>query len=501
MRRRLLALSVVTVMLLSGCAVTSGASSSSENSRHLTWGWNLPSSWDPVTSTAGWDVHALALVYSGLTQLSPNGTVEPSLAQSWQYNTAGDKVTFTLRPSLTFSDGTPLDATAVKSSLERGRDQSNSTQAGQLKVITSIIVADATHVTLDLDQADYQIPLLLSGRTGFIVNPTAAKKDLAGLATKPAGSGPFVLTDYVPSAHADLVKNKHYWNQKHIFIDDVTVKPVTDPSVVVGGVQSGQFDLAVVPPSQVQNAKSAGLRVDVINALTVRVFDVNNTVAPFNNPKVLQAISRAIDRNALIKQGYFGEGTPNWQPFPKGYVAHDPELDNLYPFDQTQAKTLLKEAGHPNGISVALGIAAADSALAEVLQAQLAAADITVKLEVIPPANNNYITRQYPFVLDSFSGRESPLQALEVLYGPTGLMNLGRNAPASIQTAVDKARATPLDSPHYAANIQAAVKAAVTTMPNTFLFTWPRILIHKQSVTGIQHYLATQRFEDVHVGQ
>jgi peptide/nickel transport system substrate-binding protein len=494
MQRRLIALAAATAVLLSGCATGAGASSG-EPTRELTWGWALPTSWDPVTSTAGWDTHALSLVYAGLTQLDVEGNAVPALAEEWEYNEAGNEITFSLRDDLTFSDGSAIDAAAVKANLERGRDQSNSTLAGQLAIVTNVLVVDDTHVTVVLDQADYQVPLLFAGKTGLIVNP-AAFDDAETLTTQPEGAGPFALTDYVPSSHAELAKNDSYWDADRIFIDELRVEPVPDPAVAVASLQSGQFDVALVPPSQVEAVERAGLTAEIIKALTVRVFDINSTVAPFDQPEVPRAISHAIDRDALIASAYFGQGTPNWQPFPDGYAAHNPDLDDLYPYDVDTAKDLLTEAGYPD---LTLGIAEADSALAEVLQAQLAEAGIRLTLKVIPPANNNYVSREYPFVLDSFSGRESPLQALEVLYGPEGLMNLGRTAPGEIADAINLARATPLEAADYEKNVQAAVQTAVTSMPNTFLFTWPRILAHSTQVTGIQQWIGTQRWEDVKV--
>lgn len=487
-------------LVLSGCATAGGPSTDPDAPTELTWGWALPTSWDPVTSKAGWDTHALALVYDGLTQLDPDGNVVPGLAEEWVYSEDGTTVTFTLRDAA-FTDGSPVDAAAVKANLERGRDQADSTLAGQLKIVTGVDVVDEQTVAVHLDQADYQVPYLFAGKTGFIVNP-AAFDDVATLATQPEGSGPFALNEYVPNSHADLEKNADYWAADRIFIDEFHIAPVTDPATVVAGVQTGQFDVALVPPSQVQAAESANLIVEKIRALTVRALDVNNTIAPFDDPLVLQAISHATDRQALVDGAYFGQGTPNFQPFPAGYIAYDESLDDLYPYDVAKAKKLLADAGHPDGIDITLSLADTDSAIAEVLQAQWKEAGITVTLEVLPPGDiaTNYIQRDHPLVLDSFSGRQSPIQALEVLFGEEGLMNLGRNTPAEITAAVDLARATPTDSPDYEENLQSAVSTAVRTMPNTFLFTWPRILIHPDSVTGIQHWVDVQRWEDVKVG-
>lgn len=494
MRRRNFLAAGLALPVLAAC----GTGAQGSTSTKLAWGWTLPSTWDPVTSTVGNDVHALSLVYAAITKQDLKGNAVPALAESWKYNASGTEVTFTLRSGLTFSDDSALDAQAVRKSLLRGRDAPDSTIGAQLKVVKDIRVDSPTAVTLILDQADYQIPNLLAGKTGMIVNLAG---DTASLATKPAGAGPFALKQYVPGSHAALVKNASYWDAENIHVEDFELKTPPDPTVAVAGLQSGQFDIAVIPPSQIEAAKNAGLEVDVITVLTVRVLDVNNTVKPFDNPKFLQAVSHAVNREELVDTGFFGQGEKNWQPFPKGYVAYNSELEDLYPYDADRAKQLLAEAGHPNGVDITLWTNAAEDPLAELLQVQLTKVGIRTKIAVVTPGSNNYVTRKYPFVLDSFSGRESPVQAMEVLFGPSGLMNLGRNSPPELATAIDKARATPLDSPEYPAVIQAATATAVRSMPNTFLFSWPRIFARKPGVSGFEHYIGTQRFEGVRVKQ
>lgn len=501
-RHRLASLAVLAVasLALSACSTAQASGGADAGETSLTWGWQLPTSWDPVTSTAGWDTHALALVYDGLTQLNTEGEPVPGLAETWEYSEDGAAITFHLRADAVFSDGTPVTAESVKLNLERGRDQENSTLAGQLRIVTGVDAVDEHTVTVHLDQADYQVPYLFAGKTGFIVNP-AAFDDVASLATQPEGAGPFALTEYVPNAHATLEKNDEYWNADHIFIDDLSVVPVADDATAVAGISSGQWDVSIVPASQAQAADSAGLEVEEIKALTVRALDVNGTVAPFDDQRVLQAISHATDRQALVDSTYFGHGTPNWQPFPDGYVAHNEDLDDLYVYDVAAAKALLAEAGYPDGVDITLTLGEDDTALAELLQAQWAEAgiDVTLNVQAVGSLSQNYVQRTFPFVLDSYSGRQSPLQALEVLYGPEGLMNLGRQTPDELTAAIDTARATPTDDPEYAQRLQDAVEVGVRLQPNTFLFSWPRILIHEDRITGIQHWLDVQRWEDVKV--
>ncbi|GAA3655292.1 ABC transporter substrate-binding protein [Microbacterium marinilacus] len=502
--RRLAALLLASSLALAGCASGADAPSADGTAAAtggtITWGWALPSTWDPVTSAVGNDSHALALVYEAITQQTTEGDAAPGLAERWEYNDAGDEVTFFLREGLTFSDGTPLDADAVKESLLRGRDGEDSTVAAQLAVVTDIVVDSPTEVRLVLDQPDFQIPLLLSGKTGQIVSPAAAEADAAALATQPVGAGPFILEEYVPDSHATLRKNPDYWNAEHITVDEFVLKPTPDPSVIVAGLQSGQYNVVSIPASQVDSVEAAGFEVLKQEVLPVRVLDVNNTVEPFDDPRVTQAISHAIDRQELIDVANFGYGDPLWQPFPDGYVAHSDELDDLYPHDPARAKELLAEAGYPDGVDIELAISTEADPLAELLQQQLAEADIRVELVVQTPGQNNYITRQYPFVVDQFNARQSPVQSLEVLFGEEGLMNLGRNTPEDLPAAVDAARALPLDDPAYPDAIQNAIETAVTQMPNVFLYSITRFFAYTDDVEGLTGYVDTWRFDDVTVG-
>ncbi|MCK9895312.1 ABC transporter substrate-binding protein [Frankia sp. AgB32] len=505
-RRGFLGLGVLagSSVLLAACGSGGDAvSSTGKEGGTLRWGWAEVTSWDPVTSSAGWDVHALSLVYAALTKLDELGNPVPAAAESWKYNDRGDQITFVLRPGLTFSDGTPLNATAVKKSLERGRDFAGSLVAAQLVSMQTITANDdARTVTIGLSTVDYQIPSLLAGKTGMIVSPTAFAKDAKGLATKPVGAGPFRLTAYVPNQSAKLVRFPGYWDKANIHLDAFELYPAPEAATAIAALQSGRLDVAQLPGSQVAAAKSAGLEVQVIPSLVTTVLDVNVTKAPFDNPKVVEAFKYAIDRQALVQTQTFGLGTVNYQPFPPGYVGHDPSLDNAFGYDPDKAKKLLAEAGHATGLSVALTTTGQSSELSEQLQAQLAKVGVKLTIDTIPLSQATqimYIQHSRPIAVDGFAGRDSAVQAFQVLFGDQGLMNPGRRTPPELTAALQKVRHTPLDDPSYPTVLQAATKIAVEQMPNIFLFTQPRILARKKNVSPLGNYLAVQRFEGVRV--
>jgi peptide/nickel transport system substrate-binding protein len=491
-----------SVALLAGCGDGAAATATGAGGGTLKWGWALPTSWDPVTSSAGWDVHVLSLVYAGLTKLDQHGSAVPALATSWRYNADGTSVTFTLRPGLTFSDGTALDATAVKQSLERGRDYPKSLVAPQLVNVKAISAPDPRTVVLQLGVPDYQIPNLLAGKTGMVVSPAAFTADAAGLATKPVGAGPFTLTSYVQNEKAVLARNPRYWDTANIKLAGVEAYPLPDTSTVVASLASGQYDVAQIPGSQVAAAKAAGLVVQVIPSLVVAVLDVNVTKKPFDDPKVAQALKYAVDRQALLKTAQFGYGEVAYQPFPKGYPGYAPNLDGIYAYDPGKAKALLAEstyAGRPVDLQITT---ATPQGVPEQLQAQLNAVGFNATIEVIPQAQATqivYVQHSRALFVDQFAGRDSAVQAFQVLFGAQGLMNPGRRTPPELAPALAKVSQTPLDDPGYPQALQAATAVAVKAMPNVFLYTVPRILARRKAVSAIPEFTVVQRFEGVTV--
>ncbi len=506
---------LVTITALAACgSATSGtgasgstpsSSSSSGASGTLNWEWELPTSWDPVTSSAGWDMHVLGLVYASITTLNAAGTVVPGLATSWTYAPNGKSVTFTLRPGLKFTDGTPLNAEAVKENIDRGQTQANSTQASELAVISKVIVNSATSFTLDLTQVDYQVPDLLAGKDGMMVSP-ASFKDVGAIPTHPVGAGPFILTSYVPDSHASLVRNPGYWDASQIHIENFNVLDITEPAQILAALESGQVNVAYIAGNQVASAKAAGFKIAIIPSEVVNELDVQTTTAPFNNPLVVEAINYAINRQAILQVQAAGYGSIAYQPFPAGFVGYSPELANLYPYNPTKAKQLLAEAGYAHGLTVTLTATSDDDSLAEQLQGQLEQVGITVNISNISEDTETqylYLDKTIPFAIDGTAGRMSPVEMLDVLYSQQGLMNVDgktSSTSAAVAAALSEALTIPLTSPDYAAALQNAVVTAVKDDPiHIWLYTNPRIFAYSPTVTGIPYDLVQQRWEGVRV--
>ncbi|HEY1824289.1 MAG TPA: ABC transporter substrate-binding protein [Trebonia sp.] len=491
-----------------GSAASGSVAAASGASGTLNWEWELPTSWDPVTSSAGWDMHVLGLVYASVTTLNSAGTVEPGLASSWKYAADGKSVTFTLKPGLKFSDGSPLSATSVAENIKRGQTQPNSTVASELSVISKVVVNSPVSFTLDLAQVDYQVPDLLAGKDGMIVNPayfTAGK--VASLATQPEGAGPFTLTAYVPDSHASLVRNAGYWDASQIHIQNFNVLDITQPEQILSALESGQVNVAYIAGNQVAAAKAAGFKIDVIPSEVVEEVDVQTTTAPFKNPQVVQAINYAINRQALVQVQESGYGTAAYQPFPQGFVGYSAKLADEYPYNPTKAKQLLAAAGYSSGLTITLTNTSTTDSLAQQLQSQLEAVGIKVTIDDVPADTETqylYLDKTIPLAVDGTAGRMSPVEMLDVLYSQQGLMDVDgktSSVSATVTTALNNALTVPLDSPAYPSALQNAVTTAVEGDPiHIWLFTEPRIFAYSSTVSGIPSDLVQQRWEGVTVG-
>lgn len=481
----LTALLAVPALVVSACA-GSGSAASAGGLATLNWATSyFPTHWDPVVSGSGAQFRELALVYASLTRTDAKGNAVPDLAESWKYNTAGDEITFHLRPNLTFSDGTPVNADAVKDAIDRAKNQKNSSIFGDLTSIKSVTTIGALDVLVHLTQTDYQIPLLFGERVLQIASPTAAANPTT-LDQQPVGAGPFIITQLVPGTKAVLKKNPDYWDAKDIHITNVQLISAPDAATVVSGLQTGVYNFADIAPSQASAAKSAGLDVFVQPGFNANNISINVNKAPFTNPKVVDAVRYATNRQEFVDKLTFGYGQVTNQPFPTGYVAYDAQSAELYPYDPARAKALLAEAGYqPDQIKLTLDIPSAEPD-AEIVQSQLAAVGIKVTIKVDKNWATPFFAKDLTFSLYGTTGRDSAVQTLTAHFGPHGPLNLSSPyEPAGFEAAIAKVRQAPLDSPDYASVLQAATRAGLQSTALIFTYVPPNLYAKSHSISTL----------------
>jgi peptide/nickel transport system substrate-binding protein len=500
---------IAGVAVVAVIAVSFGFSEKSKaiaKPKTVKWAIGLPTSWDPVTSQIGWDIFGLELAYEGLTEIDKNGHPQPGLAESWKYNADGTQVTFTLRPNLKFSDGTPVDAKAVVDYFVRSKTQKDARSSELLKTINEVVAVDDRNVLFKLSQADYQVPLLLAGRVGYVASPTAAAKDQKRLEVFPVGAGPFRVVESIPDDHTTFEKNPNYWRASEIHIDRFEIYPKADPASTVSAVQTGVYNVVFAQPAQAKAAEAAGLEVEYTTTGQVADISINANRAPFKgNPKVLEAFRHAFDRQEFVKVLNFGVGTAINQPFPARYPQFDQSIANTWSYDPDKARSLLAEAGYKEGaLNIEFTQIGDSSQFAELVQAQLKKVGVNVKIRVVPEGKGNQIKlydKDFVLTQDTSTGRESPVQALMVFYGPRGIMNgSAPNASQEFLDALSQLRTTPLDSPNYQTVLNRTVRIGVLQNPNHYLYEIPWTFIKGDGISALAGGQGQIRWEGVTLG-
>ena len=254
-------------------------------------------------------IQVIAAVYDTLTVPNSKGVATPYLAKSVEPNADFTVWTIGLREGVTFSDGTPVDAAAVKLNLDNYRGAPDATQAGSLlpiiftPIIQDVTATDPLTVTVTLKTpvtafADY---LFLEGRMGIM----APAQINAGeeCATKMIGSGPFTLDTYAPNEKTVVVKNPDYWQKGYPKADKITFVPVTDGAVRVTQLQGGQLNVMHTSSAQqIETLQNSGQFKTLVQQPGYREITYNfmlSDTAPFNSPVAREAFATAIDRNTV----------------------------------------------------------------------------------------------------------------------------------------------------------------------------------------------------------
>jgi len=293
-----------------------------------------------------------ANVFEGLTRIGSKGEVLPDLAESWTISDDGKVYTFKLRSGVKFHDGSDFSADDVKFSLDRARaPDSTNAQKGLFEAINTVEVVDPTTVKVTLKHPQGSFLYNMGWGDAVIVSPKSADTNKE----KPVGTGPFKFDNWARGSAIKLVKSDHYWGEP-AHLDKVEFRIIPDASAAVPAMLSGDvqaFPNMPVGDSMSQLEADPRLKVVVGSTEGETILAMNNKKPPFDNIKVRQAISHALDRKAIIDGASNGLGTPIGSHF----APHNPayiDLTGTYPHDLEKAKELLKEAGLENGFKTTL---------------------------------------------------------------------------------------------------------------------------------------------------
>jgi len=280
-------------------------------------------------------------IYDYLVDVDQNGKVIPSLATEWKSSPDGKEWTFTLRDGVKFHNGETFDAEAVKVSLER-LIKAQLRLAGIWPTLTGVTVVDPKTVVIKFSDPNSAVLSNLS--LTAILPPKAFKEQGTKLFEHAIGSGPFTFVEWQPKQRVVMKRFDGYWGKK-ANVDKIVYLPIFEDSTRIAGVKTGDIDVADTIPADQAKAMASDANVKVVRDLAwdqiYLMFKFGKP--PFDDKRVREAVSLALDRESIIKNIIDG-GRPSTGLIPKGIFGFNEKLEPIKR-DIERAKRLVKEAG------------------------------------------------------------------------------------------------------------------------------------------------------------
>ncbi|MFV0526608.1 MAG: ABC transporter substrate-binding protein [Acidimicrobiales bacterium] len=447
-----------------------------------------PSRFDPHKATSSYDNTSLFLTYDRLIHQSPAAEAVPGLAESWTFADDGSYLELALRSGVTFHDGQPFNAEAVKGNIERAKTVEGSAVAPELAVIDSVEVVDDTTVHLMLNGPAASLPLVLSDRAGMMISPAAF--DDPNLVNQPVGAGMYKVTEYRQDDTIIYERYEDYWDPDAAAAAKIEYLIQPDSNTRLNAITTGQIDWTLIDPVQVADAEGAGLVVDPSPSLAFLHLQLNRSFEPFQDARVRKALNHAIDNAGIVQTVLLGYGDLNDQSFPEWYFAFDEATGTeVYDYNPETARQLLAEAGYADGFSFEVVVPTIPiyQELYQAMQPMMAAVGIDMTLRSVPGAQVAdifYAQKEGQAIISPWGGRPDPSQTLYLLFTPDGFSNPGG---VTTDKFMDLYPAT-LEVDGREAALQAA-SAEITAEAMDVVMYYPQTpYVYGQNVVGVQQW-------------
>jgi peptide/nickel transport system substrate-binding protein len=402
MRPRLACAGLLGLLLVTACgssnattgttATPAGAASKADPNAILRFQGVIGSSQDPIHPTHTCEPSTLRTIFDGLFDFNDSDKLIPRLATGYELR-SGNVLRIKLRKGVQFQDGTPFDADAVKFNLERAMTDPASTIKTTVADIDTVTVVDSSTADIQMKRAAAgSVLAALAQRAGMMASPQAVRAagSSANFAKAPVGAGPYkVVGAWTARQNLSVRKWDGYWDKAGQTLGGIDFMEI--PFTSLGNaLQAGDVDW--VAPQSVADGKSlvgnADLKVMINSSSQFRLLVLNQTIPPFNDLKVRQALSYAIDRESIAKALTEGQAHASYQEFPSNSPAYDAALDKspLYPYNPGKAKQLLADAGYASGFTFDAIVGATATSwvqMGELIQAQLKQIGVTMNVKTI----------------------------------------------------------------------------------------------------------------------
>jgi len=345
-----------------------------------------PPGLDPTANTAAAiDRVVFSNIYEGLIKVNSKGEFIPGLATRWEVSTDGLIYTFHLRKGVRFHNGESFNARVAKWNIERAKGEGTvNPHPEYFKGITSMTTPDDFTLVATLGEVD-ALFIAHMAEGDAIMLPMQGYENTK---SNPVGTGPFKFSKWVRGDRVEMVKFAGYWNPELPYLDKVTFKFIGDASAQIAALKAGDLDVIgyiAAPESAMTLSKDNRFKVFAGTSTGEVIMSTNNKAAPFDNKLVRQAVAYAIDRQTVVDLVMFGYGTPigsHWSPSTPYYV----DLTDKFAYNPEMAKSLLTQAGYPNGFDATIKLPAIYSyskRAGEVIADMLAKVNIRLKIEIV----------------------------------------------------------------------------------------------------------------------
>jgi peptide/nickel transport system permease protein/peptide/nickel transport system substrate-binding protein len=465
-----------------------------------------PTSLDPITGSSGNDHVFLYPAFDTLIGLDPQTLkLRPELATSWEFPNENTLV-LKIRPNVTFHDGTPLDAAAVKFNLDRSRSSERSNVKAELSSVSAVEVTGPLTVTVRLKSPDTSLPGVLSDRAGMMVSPKAIQAMGAGLDRVAVGTGPWKFASWTNNDRLVFEKNTKYWKSKLPHLDRLEFVYISDVTTGLRSVIAGENDFVYALSPQQKSVAERGANMVAASTPTIQtnMMYMNYGKPPLNDVRVRKALNMAIDRRQFTAVTTLGLGLPASSLLPPEYWAAAPGI--VQPHDIEQAKKLLAEAGYANGLTLSV-VGLTDQIQAQRAEILISAlARVGIKLNVTRMAasaalNRFFNERQDDLYLASWTGRADPSASLTGLFGTNAFFNAGKVDPTGgkLMKAIEDTRSVN-DPVKRKAVIDVAQKIIFDEALYVPLNFEALVYAHSKKVQGfVPNLLGKPRFDEVSI--
>jgi peptide/nickel transport system substrate-binding protein len=345
------------------------------------------SKFDPHYSTSSNDIRISFNLFDNLTSRHPDGKLYPGLSTEWKLE-GQTTWRFKLRPGVKWHNGDPFTSADAKFSIERTYDPNVKTMvATALTTIDRIEAPDPNTLVIHTKKPDPLLP----GRLAFYGGQIVPKKYVETVGNdafnaKPVGTGPVRFVSWVKDDKMVLEANPDYWGGKPDF-DRMIVRAIPETAPRIAALLKGEVDMITQLPPDQEDKVIANPSTRMVGALYagLYVLGVNSKRPPLDNPLVKQALSLAIDREAIVKELWRGRGIVPSQPIAKGDNHFDPSLPPLA-HNPKEARERLKKAGYKGEeilLETTVAYVSLDKAMSEAIASMWKDVGINVKVEVI----------------------------------------------------------------------------------------------------------------------